>query len=79
VGKDLGEGALGILAHHGASFGIQHPMDARLLVRCSEAERLHDPQTEFILGHAVRARVENSTQDRAAQQADEQVVVEVPA
>src|SRR5690606_30933386 len=57
--------------------GVQHPMDAGVLVRCCEAECFHHSQAELILSHAVRACVDHSTQDGAAQQADKQVVVEM--
>jgi hypothetical protein len=52
-------------------------MDASLLVARGETERLHDPQTEFVFGHAIVTGVQNGAQDRAAQEADEKEVVEV--
>ena len=77
MGENLGERALGVFADHGACLGIQHPMDTRVLVARGEPKRLHNPQTEFVLGHAIFAGVQNGSQDRAAQQTDEQKVIEV--
>jgi hypothetical protein len=77
MGENLRERALSVLANYGACLGIQHPVDACIFVGRSESERLNDPQTEFVLGHAVVAGIQNRSQDRATQEADEQKIIEV--
>ena len=69
--ENLCEGALGVFADHGSRLGIQHPMDTCVLVARCESERLYNPQTEFVLGHAIVAGVQYGSQDRATQKTDE--------
>ena len=67
MGENLRERALSVFANYGAGLGIRHPVDTRIFVGRSESECLHDPQTEFVLGHAAVAGIKNRSQDRAAQ------------
>ena len=47
-------------------------MDPGVLVGRRESQRLYNPETEFVLGHAIFAGVQNRAQDRATQKTDEQ-------
>ena len=76
VSQDLGQGTLGILPRNGHCLGVQHPVNAGILVGCHEAQRLHQPQTKFILAEAV-VSIQNGPQYGAPQEADREEVVKV--
>ena len=42
-------------------------MDTGVLVSRGESQRLYNSETEFVLGHAIVAGVQNRPQDRATQ------------
>ena len=52
-------------------------MDSGFLVRRREPEPSHDPYAKLVLGHSLVADVQDRSQDRPAQKADEQEIVEV--
>src|SRR5262249_42726333 len=55
-----------------------HPVTTRIPVGGGEAERPHDPQAEFVLCCTIATGVQNGPQNCAAQETDEQKIVEVP-